>query len=87
MILQKLIPHPPSHVAKFQLKGVTTITVTALLIPGPIHPPKEKYSLSGLVHPPKVKYSLKLQIPAHPRQVQKQTYVRSTAHPPRATVG
>ena len=26
-------------------------------IPGPAHPPKEKYSQSGSVHPPKVKYS------------------------------
>ena len=67
---------PPHHVAKSKLKGVTTAPVTALLISGPIHPPKEKYSLqtkyslqnqvtitvSGPIHPPKVKYSQKLQM-------------------------
>ena len=58
MILQKLIPHLSNHVTKSKLKGVITATVTALLIPGAIHPPKVKYSLSGSSHPPKVKHSL-----------------------------
>ena len=60
---------------------MTTPTVTALLIAGLIHPPKEKYSLeqltitvSGLPHPPKVKYSLKpltitVSGPTHPPKV------------------
>ena len=48
--------------------------MTALLIAGPIHPPKEKYSLSGPTHPPKVKYSLQLLTitvsgPQHPPKV------------------
>ena len=57
---------------------MTTAPVTALLISGPIHPPKEKYSLTGPIHPPKVKYSLRNQLtistitvsgPIHPPKV------------------
>ena len=61
--------------AKSKLKGVTITAVTALLIAGPIHPPKEKYSLSGPQHPPKVKYSLQQALtitvsgPTHPPKV------------------
>ena len=100
--------------AKSKLKGVTITAVTALLIAGLIHHPKEKYSLeqttikvSGLQHPPKVKYSLQqpltitvsgpthppkvkysqkfqmLHIPVTQRQVQVQTSVQSSPHPPR----
>ena len=31
----------------------------SLVIAGPPHPPKEKYSLTGQHHPPKVKYFLR----------------------------
>ena len=75
---------PPHHVAKSKLTGVTTAPVTALLIAGPIHPPKVKYSqnqltitVSGPAHPPKVKYSrnqltistITVSGPAHPPKV------------------
>ena len=70
--------------------------MTALLIVGLTHPPKEKYSLkpltitvSGPTHPPKVKYSLKLQmlhIPVTQRQVRVQTSMRSSPYPPRPAV-
>ena len=84
----------PQPCGQIQLKGVKTKTVTTLLIPGPIHPPKVKYSfqqititvtitISGPIHPPQVKYSPKLQIPAQLILVQRQTSMRSTAHPPK----
>ena len=63
---------------------MTTAPVIALLIAGPIHPPKVKYSqnqltitISGPAHPPKVKYSrnqltistITVSGPAHPPKV------------------
>ena len=73
-------PPPPHHVAKSKLKGVTTAPVTALLISGPIHPPKEKYSLTGPVHPPKVKYSLQTK---YSLQNQVTITVSGPVHPPK----
>ena len=73
-------PPPPHHVAKSKLEGVTTAPVTALLISGPIHPPKEKYSLTGPVHPPKVKYSLQTK---YSLQNQVTITVSGPIHPPK----
>ena len=71
---------PPHHVAKSKLEGVTTAPVTALLISGPIHPPKEKYSLTGPVHTPKVKYSLQTK---YSLQNQVTITVSGPIHPPK----
>ena len=77
--------------ANSKLKGVTITAVTALLIAGPIHPPKVKYSLqtkyslqnqvtitvSGPAHPPKVKYSQNFQI-IHDPVTQRQVRVQTS---------
>ena len=66
--------------AKSKLKGVTTAAVTALLISGHTHPPKEKYTLAGLTHPPKVKYSLQTK---YSLQNQVTITVSGPTHPPK----
>ena len=71
---------PPNHVAKSKLKGVTITAVTALLIAGHTHPPKEKYTLSGPQHPPKVKYSLQMK---YSLQNQVTITVSGPIHPPK----
>ena len=59
---------------------MTTAPVTALLISGPIHPPKEKYSLTGPIHPPKVKYSLQTK---YSLQNQVTITISGPIHPPK----
>ena len=54
--------------------------MTALLISGHTHPPKEKYTLAGLTHPPKVKYSLQTK---YSLQNQVTITISGPTHPPK----
>ena len=51
-------PPKKTHSLKLVISEEENRVSNGVGIPGPTHPPKEKYSLSGPPHPPKEKYSL-----------------------------